>query len=57
MKVVIDTNVWIESISKHSRFHRIYKSFLDGKFNLLISNEILLEKVSKIIEFHNFSSL
>ena len=51
MRVVIDTNVWIESISKYSRFHRLYKSFLDGKFNLLISNEILLE-YEEIIKSH-----
>lgn len=51
MKVVIDTNVWIESISKKSRFHPIYKSFLDGKFNLLLSNEILLE-YEEIITSH-----
>ncbi len=51
MKVVIDTNVWIESISKHSRFHRLYKAFLDGKFNLLISNETLLE-YEEIIKSH-----
>lgn len=51
MKVVIDTNVWIESISKRSRFHPIYKSFLDGKFKLLLSNEILLE-YEEIITSH-----
>ncbi|RLB75091.1 MAG: putative toxin-antitoxin system toxin component, PIN family [Deltaproteobacteria bacterium] len=51
MKVVIDTNVWIESISKKSRFHLIYKSFLDGKFRLLLSNEILLE-YEEIIKSH-----
>lgn len=40
---VIDTNVFIESISPSSQYHLIFKSLINGKFNLCISNEILLE--------------
>lgn len=42
-KYVIDTNVFIESISPKSRYHLIFSSLVNGKFELCISNEILLE--------------
>lgn len=40
---VIDTNVFIESISPRNPYHLIFKSLIDGKFRLFVSNEILLE--------------
>jgi len=40
---VIDTNVFIDSISPRSPYHSFFKSLIDGKFKLCISNEILLE--------------
>ena len=42
-KYVIDTNVFIESISPKSQYRLIFASLIDGKFELCISNEILLE--------------
>ncbi len=42
-KYVIDTNVFIESISPKSQYHLIFTSLINGKFELCISNEILLE--------------
>jgi len=42
-KYVIDTNVFIESISPKSQYHLIFTSLINGKFKLCISNEILLE--------------
>jgi len=42
-KYVIDTNVFIESIAPKSPYHLIFKSLVEGKFQLYISNEILLE--------------
>lgn len=43
MKLVIDTNVFIESISPKNRFNTLFKSLIEGQFHLYISNEILLE--------------
>lgn len=43
MRVVIDTNVLLVSISRKSRHHPIFKAILDGKIELCISNAILDE--------------
>ena len=43
MKVVIDTNVLIAAFGKTSPYRKIFDDFLDSKFNLLLSNETLLE--------------
>ncbi len=42
-KYVIDTNIFIDSISPKSKYHLIFSSLINGKFELCISNEILLE--------------
>lgn len=43
MKLVIDTNVLVSSLSRNSSYHWLIRELLDGKFNLYITNEILLE--------------
>ena len=43
MKVVIDTNVLLRSISKHNPERVIYDAFSDKKFTWVVSNEILSE--------------
>jgi len=43
MKVVVDTNVFIESISPKSRFHALFQALLTGKVQLYASNEMFLE--------------
>ena len=50
MRVVIDTNVLLVSISRKSKFHPIFKSVLDGTVELCISNSILEEYQEKITE-------
>lgn len=47
--VVIDTNCLIQMISMHSPYRPIWNAFLEGKFQLCISNEIL-EEYQVIIE-------
>lgn len=41
--VVLDTNVLLVAIPSASQFRSIFDAFLDGKFQLLISTEILAE--------------
>ena len=41
--VVIDTNCLIMAVSSRSNYHKIWQSFLNGKYTLCISNEILEE--------------
>ncbi len=43
MKTVIDTNVFVESITATSNYHKIFKSLVNGDFFLCLSNSILLE--------------
>lgn len=43
MKVVLDCNVLIVSISSKSPYHEIYRKIIDGSLSVIISNEILLE--------------
>lgn len=43
LKLVIDTNVFITIIGRHSPYRWIFDRILSGEFILCISNEILLE--------------
>ena len=43
MRVVLDTNVLLVSISRKSKHHPIFKAILDGTIELCISNAILEE--------------
>ena len=42
-RIVLDTNSLIQSIPPKSKFHKIWKSFLDGTNELCVSTEILTE--------------
>lgn len=48
MKVVIDTNVFLMSLPKISKYRPIFDGLLNSKFELAISNEILLEYIEII---------
>lgn len=43
LKVVIDTNVLLVSISSRSRYHPIYRSFIDGQYTLCVTTDMLDE--------------
>jgi uncharacterized protein len=43
MRLVIDTNVFVASLSSHSMFHWLIDALIDEKFDLFISNEVVLE--------------
>jgi putative PIN family toxin of toxin-antitoxin system len=43
MRVVLDTNVLLVSISSFSPFHPILRALLDGRYELSVNTEILLE--------------
>ncbi len=49
LRVVLDTNVLLISIARKSKYRPIFDSLLEGKFQAVISNEILSEYV-EIIE-------
>ncbi|WP_157097931.1 PIN domain-containing protein [Niabella ginsenosidivorans] len=39
MKLVIDTNVLVSSLSRHSAYHWLVTALLNGKFDLYITDE------------------
>ncbi len=47
--VVLDTNCLVQSLPQQSPYHKIWEDFLNGKFLLCVSNEILNE-YEEIIE-------
>ncbi len=47
--VVIDTNCILQIISRKSPYRKIWQAFLDGKYQLCVSNEIL-DEYQEILE-------
>lgn len=43
MRIVLDTNCLIQSISPRSRYHVVWESLVDGRNTLCVSNEIIME--------------
>jgi putative PIN family toxin of toxin-antitoxin system len=43
MRVAIDCNILVSSLSSRSPYHNIYTSLVSGKFELVVSQDILLE--------------
>ena len=43
LKFVVDTNVFIISLTSFSPYHSIYEKLVNGDFDLLVNIEILLE--------------
>ena len=55
MRVVIDTNVLLVSISRKSHHHPIFRAIVAGTIELCISNSILEEYQEKIAEHWSVS--
>jgi putative PIN family toxin of toxin-antitoxin system len=43
MKIVLDSNVLLVSLGMRSNYRPIWDAFIDGKYQLIISDEIILE--------------
>jgi putative PIN family toxin of toxin-antitoxin system len=50
MKVLLDTNILLQAISHKNRLRPIWTAFLNEKYDLIVSNSILLEYEEKIAE-------
>ncbi len=50
MKIVLDTNVLLQSIARASRFRPIWNCFLTELFQLYVTSPILLEYEEKVAE-------
>jgi len=55
LKVVLDTNVLLVSISSKSKYHWIYDKLVDDEYDLFITNEILMEYEEVISLKYSFS--
>ena len=56
MRVVIDTNCLIASIPPKGNYYWLYEVFRAGKFEWLISNEILTEYIEKLTDIYSEST-
>ena len=56
MKVVIDTNALLVSISKRSPYHWLYKTVIEKKIDVYLTTEILHEYEEKISEHWSVES-
>lgn len=43
MRVVLDCNILVTCLTSRSPYHNIYRSLINGKFELGVTSEILLE--------------
>ena len=53
MKVVLDTNVLLKTVSRRSPFKIIIDNLLAGIFEMHVTTEILLEYEEKIAQIFN----
>jgi uncharacterized protein len=51
MRIVLDSNVMLVSIPKNSPYCAVYDSFLNEKYSLSISNEVLTEYIEVLVRF------
>jgi putative PIN family toxin of toxin-antitoxin system len=51
MRIVLDTNVLLVSISDRSPYHWIFSGLVQGRYELCVTTEILLE-YAEILEQH-----
>ena len=57
LKIVLDTNALISTMSNRLDYELIFDALIQNRYNLFISNEILLEYEEKISHFFNEKSV
>lgn len=51
-KIVLDTNVFLVSISSKSKLHWIFNRLLNGEYILCVTTDILLEYSEKMVKLN-----
>lgn len=51
MKIVLDSNVLLVALGKRSSYRPIWDAFIDGKYQLIISDEIVYEYVEILQQY------
>lgn len=57
MRLVLDTNVLLVSLSPYSEYAPIFDALLMGQFNLLLSNEIIMEYEEIIAQRYDYDTV
>ncbi|MCC6725229.1 MAG: putative toxin-antitoxin system toxin component, PIN family [Saprospiraceae bacterium] len=57
MKVVLDTNIFVAGLSTFSNQHWVVEAFMEERFDLVVSHDILLEYEEKLLEKYNPSTV
>lgn len=50
LKIVLDTNVFLVSLSSNFNYHWIYEQLQTGAYELFVSNEILTEYAEQVVK-------
>jgi len=53
LRIVLDTNILLVSVSSKSKYHWIFQKILNGTFDLYVTNEILAEYEEIIASKYN----
>jgi len=51
MRIVLDSNILLVAIGRKSRFRPIWNAFIEGKYKLIISDEVMFE-YEEILQQH-----
>jgi len=49
LRLILDTNIFLVSLAPNSKYHWIYQSLIQNKYDLVVSNEILTEYQEQIV--------
>ena len=49
LRLILDTNIFLVSLAPNFKYHWIYQSLIQNKYDLVVSNEILTEYQEQII--------
>jgi hypothetical protein len=48
LRLILDTNIFLVSLAPNYKYHWIYQSLIQDKFEVAVSNEILIEYQEQI---------
>lgn len=57
MRIVLDTNVFLVSLSPYSEYAPIFEALLTGRFTILLSNEVITEYEEVIAQRYDLETV
>ena len=55
LRLILDTNIFLVALAPNFKYHWIYQSLIQNKFDLVLSNEILTEYHEQIVNRYGIS--